>query len=355
MCGGLLFANKDSVKMTLDASGRLGIGHTSPANWLDISANTSSTVGHISLNTTSVSNAIRMFYRESGTAVAQIGWSVDGNALELITSKASSQMIFYTVNTERMRIDSSGNVGIGTSSPSFASGGGLAIYNSSVPRLKFANSTTGDASTDGTQLLVSGSDFYIQQREAASVIIATNGSDRVTVDSSGNLLVGTTSALATTTHSFVASGASSGAPMASRNQGATAGKYWTFGPDSSNNYRVFNNGGTGMYMVDGATAWTATSDERKKDIIEPIVDATNKVSSLRAVIGKYKTDENGVRRSFLIAQDVQAVFPEAVNASNPDELGVQYTDVIPLLVAAIKEQQILITTLTARITALETN
>jgi hypothetical protein len=175
----------------------------------------------------------------------------------------------------------------------------------------------------------------------------------MTLDASGNLLVGTTSALATTTHSFVASGASNGAPMASRNQGATSGKYWTFGPDTSNNYRVFNNGGTGMYMVDGATAWTATSDERKKDIIEPIVDATNKVSSLRAVIGKYKTDENGIRRSFLIAQDVQAVFPEAVNASNPDELGVQYTDVIPLLVAAIQEQQALITALTARIETLE--
>jgi hypothetical protein len=93
----------------------------------------------------------------------------------------------------RQTIDSSGNVGIGTSSPSFASGGGLAIYNSSAPRLKFTNSTTGDASTDGTQLLVSGSDFYIQQREAASVFISTNGTNAVTVDASQNVGIGTSS------------------------------------------------------------------------------------------------------------------------------------------------------------------
>jgi hypothetical protein len=49
----------------------------------------------------------------------------------------------------------------------------------------------------------------------------------------------------------------------------------------------------------------------------------------------------------LIAQDVQVVLPEAVDASNPDKLGVAYTEVIPLLVAAIKE-------LSAKNDALET-
>jgi len=96
-------------------------------------------------------------------------------------------------------------------------------------------------------------------------------------------------------------------------------------------------GTNGVYLQNGGIAWIAASDERLKDIIEPITDAANKVSTLRTVIGKYKTDAEGTRRSFLIAQDVQAVLPEAVNATNPDELGVSYTEVIPLLVAAIKE------------------
>ena len=101
-----------------------------------------------------------------------------------------------------------------------------------------------------------------------------------------------------------------------------------------------NSAGGGVYLSGAATSWSAASDERRKDIIEPITDAANKVSTLRAVIGKYKTDAEGTRRSFLIAQDVQAVLPEAVNVMEDKDgelLGVQYTDVIPLLVAAIKE------------------
>jgi hypothetical protein len=123
-------------------------------------------------------------------------------------------------------------------------------------------------------------------------------------------------------------------------------------------YRISD--GTGVYLPLGNNSWSAASDERLKDIIEPITDASNKVATLRAVIGKYKTDEEGARRPFIIAQDVQKVLPEAVDdAPNKDEdgkpmLGVQYSNLIPLLVAAIKEQTEQIKTLTARLAALET-
>jgi hypothetical protein len=107
-------------------------------------------------------------------------------------------------------------------------------------------------------------------------------------------------------------------------------------------------GSNGVYLANAATSWASLSDERTKDIIENITDASTKISSLRAVIGKYKTDSEGTRRSFLIAQDVQAVLPEAVDATNPDKLGLQYSDIIPLLVASIKE-------LTQRVAALESS
>jgi hypothetical protein len=93
----------------------------------------------------------------------------------------------------------------------------------------------------------------------------------------------------------------------------------------------------GVYLANGGVAWIANSDERLKENLLPITDAVNKVSTLRAVTGNYIKDEKKKSRPFLIAQDVQAVFPEAVDSSNPEELGVAYTDVIPLLVAAIKE------------------
>ena len=84
-----------------------------------------------------------------------------------------------------------------------------------------------------------------------------------------------------------------------------------------------------------------------KDIFEPITGAAKKVASMRHAIGKYKTDEVGVRRVFFIAQDAQKVLPESVYA-DPDTgmLSLRYTDLMPLHGAAIAE-------LEARLAALE--
>jgi hypothetical protein len=157
----------------------------------------------------------------------------------------------------------------------------------------------------------------------------------MTLDASGNLLVGTTGVSAAFNTKF----------HLSSDSGTTR---WAVGPYSSaSNFVISAAGGGGVYLNGtAATSWTSASDERLKDIIEPINNAVAKVGSLRAVIGKFKNDALNTRKSFLIAQDIQAVLPEAVDASNPDRLGVAYTDVIPLLVAAIKE-------LTARVEALE--
>ena len=162
------------------------------------------------------------------------------------------------------------------------------------------------------------------------------------IDSSGNLLVGRNSTLSTpasrVSRAYFADGVTT-------TDGTSTSTYEQLGVwFNSSAWRCFNQSGVGMYLNNGATAWSNTSDERLKDIIEPITDATDKVSRLRSVIGKYKTDEEGTRRSFLIAQDVQAVLPEAVTELD-GVLGVQYTDVIPLLTAAIKEQQAQLTSM----------
>ena len=162
---------------------------------------------------------------------------------------------------------------------------------------------------------------------ADTVATTTGGTERMRITSSGYLLVGTTTADSFSL--FSAQGSST---------------RWGFGPSITGGdlFRVQNSGTTGVYLTNGGTSWTANSDERMKEIIEPITDGLNKVASLRSIIGKYKSDEEGVRRSFLIAQDVQAVLPEAVNMQDDEQgtLGVQYTDVIPLLVAAIKELKV---------------
>lgn len=120
------------------------------------------------------------------------------------------------------------------------------------------------------------------------------------------------------------------------------GTTWQVGPATNgtgNNFYLLNSSDVGVVLSSGSTAWAANSDERLKHIIEPIEHAAEKLSSMRAVIGRYKQDTEGTRRAFLIAQDVQSVLPEAVDVYD-DEIGtlaVRYTDTIPLLVAAIKE------------------
>jgi hypothetical protein len=186
---------------------------------------------------------------------------------------------------------------------------------------------------------------------------------RATIDSSGAFNVGTASWLGGSTYQSggLQFGGSTYANLTMQTGGTVRGQFLYDAANTyllalnTGNFFVYNTSG-GVYLSSGATSWTASSDERLKDIIEPITDAANKVNQLRAVIGKFKTDAEGTRRSFLIAQDVQAVLPEAVTESQSKDqdqayLGVQYTDVIPLLVAAIKEQTAIIESLKARLDA----
>ena len=74
-----------------------------------------------------------------------------------------------------------------------------------------------------------------------------------------------------------------------------------------------------------------------KDIIEPITNAVDKVKNLRTVIGKFKNDESGKRRPFLMAQDFLNSLPEVVDVSDPEAFGLMYSETIVLAFAAIKE------------------
>jgi hypothetical protein len=315
------------------------------------------TAGPVSATTLNTSGAV--VFNDAG---ADVDFRVEGDT--------DANLLFVDASTDR--------VGIGTSSPgtrlnpvvSFVAG-------TIVPAIKIAT-VGGDDQGSGTAIdFGQAQDVYstwvsariASPRTAASwggsLTFSTNDNsaataivERMRIDSSGNLLVGTTG-ISTGTFKGIQNGVNSGgfANYLSQNPAGTSTRQWSFGMNNSDEYVVYgyNNTSfnTGAYIAWGGTSWTAQSDERSKDIIEPIADAVNKVSTLRAVIGKYKTDEEGTRRSFLIAQDVQAVLPEAVDASKPDNLGLQYTEVIPLLVAAIKELKAITDTQAQTISALE--
>jgi len=271
------------------------------------------------------------------------------------TADTSGILQLQTNGTTAVTVDDSQRVGIGTTSPSR-----LLHLNAALPILQFTNPTTGTTANDGTLLYQSGANFTIEQQDSGYINVFTGGTERARIDSSGNLLVGTTSN-PNGTRATIKAG--NGTQLTLDNDGSQFTEvYWAnngtnksymWWDNTNTRFQIQSGGSGGVYLASTGTSWTSASDERVKDIIEPIENATQKLSDWRAVVGKYKADEEGTRRSFLIAQDVLATFPEAVDTTNADEYGVRYQDTIPVLVKAIQEQQALITQLQADVSALK--
>jgi hypothetical protein len=272
--------------------------------------------------------------------------------------------ITVAATSTSMTIDSSGNVGIGTSSPASrleVVGANVLVKSTSSSGYAgfYANAATGNAAYNF---------FGINGTETARIFsdagngiyfgTGSSGTERMRIDSSGNLLVGTTSTLNSAKLTIVQTGQTN---VVNRNSATAAGKFWnSVYIDSSNSCLIINQNNVGVYVADGATAWSANSDERLKDIIAPITSALEGVQSLRAVRYSWKADSDKSSHVGLIAQDVQKILPETVHSSklpmSEDEteyLSVAYTEVIPLLVAAIQELSAKNDALETRLAALE--
>ena len=109
----------------------------------------------------------------------------------------------------------------------------------------------------------------------------------------------------------------------------------------------------GVELTAGATSWSAISDERLKNIIGPIENGLDKLSGLRPIYYSLKSDSANLPRIGLIAQDVQAVFPEAVSTDADGYLSLRYTELIPPIIKAVQEQQAQIAALKAENEALK--
>jgi hypothetical protein len=123
---------------------------------------------------------------------------------------------------------------------------------------------------------------------------------------------------------------------------------------------AINNGGSGQGQINGdgggAAAFSSYSDSRLKENIVNLPNQLNNILALRPVEFDYIEAEGGGHQVGFIAQEMQEIYPDVVGARNPDNMltitGWSKTEA--RLVKAIQEQQALITQLTARITALET-
>ena len=252
-----------------------------------------------------------------------------------------------TNSVERARIDTSGNVGIGTSSPIRPLQVGA--YGTGNGEIALASSTTGFGSVlfgDGG----TGTDIYrgyVQYSHTSdAMIFATAAIERMRIDSSGNLLVGTTST-ATPTQGFVFDRSTDSLMRIGHTTGTVSGSnYVIFG---------FNAGVIGSISQSGTTAvlYNTSSDYRLKENIAPMTGALAKVAQLSPVTYNWKAD--GSAGQGFIAHELQAVVPDAVTGEKDGEemQGVDYGKITPLLTAALQEAIAEIQSLKARIAVLE--
>lgn len=307
------------------------------------------------------------------------------------TADTSGVLQLQTAGTAAVTVDASQNVGIGTSSPaapltiqkassfvqvnSTGTGATYARFNNSGGPFIYAGveSSAGASVVPGTSAYsaIFGTDG------AYSVQFFTNNSVRATLDSSGNLLVGTTSVLsvggATGFFNTTTSGALRWAGAFENTNASPLGVTIRYGSDTNSTQNEFlycvgnttlrtsirSNGGIANYSANDVNL----SDRREKTNFAPAKSYLDVICAIPVQTFNYidqnLEDDPGLTLG-VVAQDVQSVAPELVSESNwgtADDpkirLSIYQTDLQYALMKCIQEQQSLIQSLTDRIAQLE--
>jgi len=278
-----------------------------------------------------------------------------------IYSPAADTIAFAEGGVEAMRIDSSGNVGIGTSSPdnklhvsqassdfqvrvtgtSAANAGAIRAYNAGGEASVFG--TTGSSNTGyGANLGVLGTVTNIPQ------VFVTNNTERARIDSSGTLIVNSTSKQNGDVKFSVT--ANSGAAIETK---FTADYYPLLIYRSGNLYGNIYQSGT-------STAFNTSSDYRLKENIQPMINALSTIAALKPCRYTWKFD--GSDGQGFIAHELQEIMPDCVTGEKdameadgvtPRYQGIDTSFLVATLTAAIQEQQAMIDTMKQEIAELK--
>ena len=366
--GGILYNNADDAlrffksgfteAMRIDSAGNLGIGTDSPnisgggaaSTSLTVSASASNGNGLLELKGTraagSVVSYVRSFNNNGATPITDI-LSYSGAT----SPDTTGELAFHTSNAEAMRIDANGDVGIGTSNTTVtAAAKNLVVGTTSGNNgLTIMSSPTSAGSIHFGDTFTTGSGSYqgvINYDHANSTMnFYTQATKRMTLDASGNLLVGTTAAIASTQTSVKAA--------TNRNclglQNTNNNNYLITAYDTTAEvFRVAGNGN----VLNTNNSYGALSDERLKS---DIVDASSQLDDIMAVkVRNYTLDSTGDTHIGVVAQELEASgMGSLVDEDKEGMKSVKYSVLYLKAVKALQEAVTRIETLEAEVAALK--
>lgn len=326
----------DGTGDVLVASGNVGIGTTSPAKSLSI--NTSSNTDGIDIG-------------GGGTVYTSITSAGTDTTIQATNA--------FAINTnganERLRIDSSGNVGIGTTVTGDAE---LIVYGDDAATI-YKNSTTGTGGADGFYVGLGksgGTAAYVYQRENTNLIFGTNDTERMRISQSGDLILGTTATIGPA--QFNVDGGSQCA-IGIRAGNGTSGYFNQVLFANNENSALI---GSIQRVNNASVQYNTTSDARLKENIADMTGAITRVKQLAPKRYSWVNEDlDAADQDGFLAHEAQTVVPGAVSGTqdevdgdgNPIYMQMDYSKLVPLLTSALKEAITKIEALEARVTALE--
>ena len=330
----VFYTNNDVERMRITSAGNVGIGTNSPNDLLEIKSTTANQ-GNLRLYNTFNSGASSYgiyWYRDYDSATNSLACSIsyargggsDGDMKFSIGSVGSI--------SERMRITSDGNIGIGKTPEAISTFRTLDIKGSTGAGIRLSDAT------NATNLQSAGGDFYINNISSGVIYFYNGNAEKMRITSGGAVYIGLTS---------------SGTNVFAVSYNAIVSSLYVTNAGSVGSYTF----GTGpVYANAGLLTMTNPSDSRLKDNINNISWGLSDILKLRPVSYHWKDDKinQGVQFGF-VAQEVQEVMPEAIKEFGEDTkyLGLEKDAIYATLVKAIQELKTQNDALQSRIETLE--
>ena len=332
-------------RMRISSDGKVGIGVTSPTGKLEIAATGTNAAPHIKLVEDSDTREFNIFNDGSGNAHLVLADSDDDTPDTEIVLNDNGIITMLTGNSERMRIDSSGKVGIGETSPSkllhIASDTnyeGIQIKGAGHKQLTIESTSSSKQSLVTFTTASQNMSIGLDTDNAFIFHSGTASAERMRIDTSGNLLVGKTS------DSNTADGISL--------RGNGNARFTTAGTAPALQLAFFRNASAAevgsISTTSSATSYNTSSDYRLKENVDYTWDATTRLKQLKPARFNFIADETNTLVDGFLAHEVSSVVPEAITGEKDGDRmqGIDQSKLVPLLVKTIQE-------LEARITALE--